>query len=410
MSRHQPCSWGGFVQRAGVVACMSMVMLGCSSPKADHGAAPGEYAFWPVLPADPHVQYLRSFRSSLDVSPGRESAFSRLVFGENNESAAAILKPYGVEMRAGRIYVCDSRANALTVLDLEKQQMRLVGVTGFNQVSNPVDVAVADDGMIYVADNERGGVLVFDREERFARAIGHDGLRPVGLEVHGDRLYVCNLAAQTVEIFDRHTGEAIGAFGGPGDEDGQFRVPLGIDIDKDGFVYVCDMMRCRLQKFTPDGELVGAVGALGDVAGSFSRPKQIAVDDDGIVYVVDASFNNVQMFNADFELLMAFGAAGTFPGAMNLPAGICVTSDSTSYFKDFAHPGFEISKVVLVTNQFGASKIAAYAFGSRREGWTVADLSSSSIDVSAGVGINPEAARLQIPADAVDPELDDERP
>jgi DNA-binding beta-propeller fold protein YncE len=232
----------------------------------------------------------------------------------------------------------------------------------------------------------------------------------VGLEVHGDRLYVCNLAAQTVEIFDRHTGEAIGAFGGPGDEDGQFRVPLGIDIDKDGFVYVCDMMRCRLQKFTPDGELVGAVGALGDVAGSFSRPKQIAVDDDGIVYVVDASFNNVQMFNADFELLMAFGAAGTFPGAMNLPAGICVTSDSTSYFKDFAHPGFEISKVVLVTNQFGASKIAAYAFGSRREGWTVADLSSSSIDVSAGVGINPEAARLQIPADAVDPELDDERP
>jgi hypothetical protein len=116
------------------------------------------------------------------------------------------------------------------------------------------------------------------------------------------------------------------------------------------------------------------------------------------------------MFNADFELLMAFGAAGTFPGAMNLPAGICVTSDSTSYFKDFAHPGFEISKVVLVTNQFGASKIAAYAFGSRREGWTVADLSSSSIDVSAGVGINPEAARLQIPADAVDPELDDERP
>ena len=390
------------------IAAAMLSLTGCSSSPDAGGFVPQDYAFWPVLPADPRVQYLRSYRSSLDISPRRDNAFSKMVFGDDEgASAAGINKPYGVAMRDAKIYVCDSRNNSLTVLDLKRKQMRLVGMTGFNQLSNPVDVAIADDGMIYVADNERGGVLVFDAQERFAKAMGHDGLRPVGLEVFGDRLYVCNLANQQVEIFDRMSGEMIGAFGGPGDEDGQFRVPLGIDIDKEGFVYVCDMMRCRIQKFTPDGELVAAVGALGDVAGSFARPKQIAVDSDGIIYVVDASFNNVQMFNADFELLMAFGSAGTFPGAMNLPAGICVDEDSVRYLEQFAHPGFDPVRLVVVTNQFGPDKVAVYAFGHRREGWTVADLSENSADVSEGVGENPDALRLQIPADAVDPEAPD---
>ena len=78
---------------------------------------------------------------------------------------------------------------------------------------------------------QRGGVLVFDQRERYARTIGHEDFRPVGLAVHADRLYVCNLASQVVEVFDRHSGARLGTIGGIGDEDGQFRVPLGIDTD-----------------------------------------------------------------------------------------------------------------------------------------------------------------------------------
>ena len=35
--------------------------------------------------------------------------------------------------------------------------------------------------------------------------------------------------------------------GSVGDEDGQFRVPLCVETDRDGNVFVSDMMRCRIQ-------------------------------------------------------------------------------------------------------------------------------------------------------------------
>ncbi|MBK7404382.1 MAG: hypothetical protein IPJ41_07025 [Phycisphaerales bacterium] len=389
------------------------LLAGCSGGGGASASKPrvsGQYAFWPMPPDDPHIQFLRSLNTADDLTGETASALSKLVFGEDEVNESAINKPYGVDMHSGRIYICDIRRNGVVVMDLQKKQMRILGITGFNSLANPVDVTVADDGQIYVADNERNAVLVFDSNERFSRVFGHDGFKPVGVVTHGDRLYVCNLDAQNVEILDRQTGNQVGTIGGPGDEDGQFRVPLGIDCDADGNVYVVDMMRCRLQKFSPEGEFIGAVGAMGDFAGSFARPKQIAVDRDGIVYVIDAAFQNVQMFDSQFRLLMHFGSAGEFPGAMNLPVGICVSEDGAQYFADRVHPGFAPKRVVVVTNQFPPFLVSVYAMGDRRPGWSIADLSASAEILPTGTEGNSEARRLQISPDQPEPTGDDQSP
>jgi hypothetical protein len=240
--------------------------------------------------------------------------------------------------------------------------------------------------------------MVYDAEERYSRAYGHPGFKPAALAVHGDRLYVTDMAAQRVEIFDRNTGASLGTIGTVGDEDGQFRLPLGIATDKQGNVYVVDMLRCRLQKFSPDGKFIGAVGAMGKVAGTFARPKHIAVDSDGTVYVVDAAFQNVQMFDDKFELLMHFGAAGDYPGAMSLPAGICVSEDSLDLFTDRVHPGFKPKRVIAVTNQFGPDRVALYVEGGLREGYTAQDLAKAAVVVLPGTGIpSAEENRLSAP-------------
>lgn len=386
------------IGRAASLAATLLLLAGCGGSTGSTSSKPsvsGMYAFWPRPPADPHIQFLQPIASREDVSPTKRSALSNLVFGEDQGLEGAIQKPYGVDMHNGRMYVCDIRKNTLVVLDFDKQQMRLVGATGFNTLTNPVDVHVADDGMIYVADNERMAVFVFDAQERFQRVIGHDEFRPVGLVTTGDRLYVCNIDQQIVEIFNRFSGERIGQIGTIGDEDGSFRVPLGIDADPEGNIFVVDMMRCRIQKFSPDGEVLAAVGAVADVAGSFVRPKQLAVDSDGIVYVVDAAFQNVQMFDSELRLLMHFGAGGNFAGAMNLPAGICVDETSLRFFADELHPGFDAKRIVLVTNQFGPAKVNAYAMGDRAEGWTVSDLTANALDTESGTGQNPQMAPLQ---------------
>jgi DNA-binding beta-propeller fold protein YncE len=336
------------------------------------------------------------------VAPTKSSGFEQLVFGKDVVRSEFISKPYGVAIRDGRIYVCDMRAKALTVLDLRKKQTRLVGVAGPNQLSHPVAVAVADDGTIYVADNIRDAVLVFDRSERFLRLISADKFRPVALAISGDRLYACDMRGQVVRVFDRASGKQVDTIGSVGDEDGQFRLPIGIAADRHGDIYVTDLMRLNsetprmaVQKFGPDGKFICAFGPLGDYAGSFARPKHIAVDNDGIVYIVDAAFQNVQMFDDQNRLLMHFGAPGDFPGAMNLPVGVAVCDDGLDVFADQLHPGFKPTRAIVVSNQFGEAKVSVYVLGQRREGTALSDLTSTAAAVHPGVE-TPDAERLRL--------------
>ncbi|USN99289.1 MAG: hypothetical protein H6810_01020 [Phycisphaeraceae bacterium] len=380
-----------------IVAALGAVLLaGCSTPSggAARPQATGTYTFWPLAPDEPRIQFVKSFRSGFDITTQRQSGLENMIFGEERDDISSIEKPYGVAMRKGCLYVCDIRRPSLTALDIKKEQVRLLGTQGANRLAHPVDVDIADDGMIYVADNERNAVVVFGADERYQTAFGVKDWKPVAVAIHGDRLYVCDLGHQQIVIMDRRTGEAISTFGKAGDADGEFRVPLSLDTDKDGFVYVCDMMRCRVQKFTPDGAYLSGVGELGDYAGSFARPKQIAVDGDGILYVVDAAFQNVQMFNDEFGLLMSFGSAGNYGGAMNLPAGLCVSDDSVDAFRDLIHPGFDAYRIIAVTNQFGEQKVSVYALGRRKDGWSIADLHKSS-NAKAGVGENARMGDLQ---------------
>lgn len=379
--------------------CVSLLLSGCSSaPSAAASPRAGDrtsYAFWPLFPDEPRVQFLRSLGGSADLSQTKSSALESIVFGKEVEKDATISKPYGLAMRDGRVYVCDMRAGSLVVFDLRKKQTRLVGTSGANRLGHPVAVAVADDGQIYVAESERGAIVVFDASERYSHSMGLPKFKPAALAVHGDRLYASDMLAQAVQVFDRTSGKHVGTVGSVGDNDGQFRLPLGIATDRTGNLFVIDMMRGRLQKFSPEGQFLAATGIIGDSAGAFARPKHIAVDSDGIIYVVDASFQNVQMFDDQLRMLMHFGAAGDFPGSMNLPAGICVDDATIALFRGDLHEGFEGKRVIAVTNQFGDAKVSLYAFGQKREGFAAADFARVATKVSQGVGATEETLMMQ---------------
>lgn len=357
---------------------------GCgSTAKVEEPKVDRAYAFWPQPPIEPRVQFVRAFAYSTDLAPEKQSGFDKLVFGSEAERALEINKPYGVDMRDGKIYVCDIRNLCVTILDLPKKQTRIVGVSGLNRFQNPVDLDVADDGMLYVADKLRG-IMVFDQAERYVNVFGHEKFQPIGIAVFGDRLYVCNMASQNVEILDRRTGHLLGSIGTVGDSDGQFRLPLGIDVDREGNLHVVDVMRCRLQKFSPEGKLLAAVGEATDSAGNFVRPKHVAIDDDGQVFVVDAAFQNVQVFDKEYRLLTSFGSAGSHPGSMSLPAGICIVDNRLNLFADEIHPFFNATRLILVTNQFGPQKISVYALGQLREGRTPQDLAAATAAIDKG--------------------------
>lgn len=339
-----------------------------------------QYSFWPPPPSEPRIQFLRSFGSSTDVTGTEQSGFDKLVFGEENKNVAEINKPYGVASHHGRIYVCDIRNTGLMAMDLSKQQTRLLGTTGQYKLMQPVDVEVTPDGMIYVADSRRG-IVVFDASERYAGTFSREKFEPIGIAVHGDLIYACNRTSQLVEVMNRLDGTLIKTIGSVGDDDGQFRLPLGIDTDKDGNIHVVDFMRCRLQKFSPDGKFLAGAGSASDTAGNFVKPKHVTIDRLGNIFVVDAAFQNVQIFDKDYHLLSSFGGGGAFPGSMNLPAGIAVFDGDPQLFGQFAHPFFETPTIVLVSNQFGRSKVSAYGIGQLKAGHTGKELAASLVPI-----------------------------
>lgn len=364
------------------VLCVTIAVLsGCASKPVEQ-AKP--YAFWPPYPDEPRLQYLCSFQSSASLE-GTKSKLDELVYGKEVQAVQNLVKPYGVKMFNGKIYVCDLRSAAVTILDIKSQQTLLMGRSGTETLQTPVDIAIADDGMKYVADLGRGRVFVFDAADRIAGSFSYGNWKPVGVAVFENELFVCDFTNQCVQVLDRFSGSFLRKIGSPGQGAGQFIRPLGITVDGQGNLYVADVLNCKLQKFNRKGEPVSRFGMISANVGGMVRPKHIDVDREGTIYVVDAAFQNVQLFDQLGRVYTFFGSAGSHPGAMYLPAGVDVHEGDMEIFAKYVHPSFQADRLVLVTNQFGDNKIAVYAYGKLKPGATVKDIESTKDIVKNGM-------------------------
>lgn len=368
------------------------LLIGLNGGCAQHEAPPPQAAaFWPSYPDEPRIQYLRSIEKSSDIQPPK-TTLQDLALGKDPESVLYVQLPYGVKMWQGRIYVCDISNQSVTIFDLHKKQTFVIGKGDADSMLRPCDIAIAPDGTKYVADNGRDQIFVYGPNDDFITSFAPPKLKPVALAVYQNELYACDIVGQRVVVLDRRTGNVLRTIGGPGTKLGQFIRPIGIAVDQQGFIYVMDVIKCQLQKFDRTGKFVMAFGQFGDNVGALARPKQIAVDKDGYIYVVDAAFQNVQIFDPRGRLLTFFGSPGPHLGAMNLPAGICVYDGDLDLFKQWVHPAFEPERLILVTNQYGPSKVAVYALGRLKPGMTVNDIRNTRGLISPGLASGKEAS------------------
>jgi len=377
-------------------ALAAIVLLGLAAGCTQQPPPSKPAAFWPPYPDEPRIQYLRSIEKSGDIQPPKTS-LEDLVLGKEPETVMMVKLPYGVKMWHGRIYVCDISNSAVEIFDIQKKQTFILGKGDSDHMMRPSDIAIAPDGTKYVADNGREQILVYGPDDRFTNVLAHKDVKPVAVAVYQDELFVCDQRGQRVVVLDRSTGNLLRTIGAPGMKRGQFVSPIGITVDGQGSVYVMDVIKCQLQKFDRAGKLLLAFGERGDNVGAMARPKQIAVDKDGFIYVVDAAFQNVQVFNQDGRLLTFFGSPGDHLGAMDLPAGISVCDTDIELFKDWVHPAFEPERLILVTNQYGPSKVAVYALGHLKAGKTVADISNTQGLVPSGLAKGNESKFAGIP-------------
>lgn len=207
---------------------------------------------------------------------------------------------------AGRVYIPDAGANLIRVYDASGSAVVVNGLstagTGNGQMTAPVDVAVAADGLtLFVAEG--------NRIQKFTSA---DGI--------------------TYAYSAKTSGYGTG--------NGQFQTITGVDTDAAGNVYGADGFGNRIQKFNSSLVYSAQVGTAGTGNGQFLFPTGIAVDKSGsgAVYTIDGSGAfRIQKFSLALAYVTKFGtSAGTGPGQFGNPLGVDVDALGIVYVGDSA--------------------------------------------------------------------------
>lgn len=86
-------------------------------------------------------------------------------------------------------------------------------------------------------------------------------------------------------------------FGERGKQPGQFDFPGQMALDRDGFLWVTDILNGRVQVFAKDGRFFGQVGRFGFGSGELFRPVGLAIDPSrDLVFVSDGYFGTISVF------------------------------------------------------------------------------------------------------------------
>ena len=74
------------------------------------------------------------------------------------------MKPYGVAIKEGMIYVCDTMVNSIEVFDVAKKRARYFTPRAEGRLQTPINLTIDADGTRYVADTGRGQVLIYAKD------------------------------------------------------------------------------------------------------------------------------------------------------------------------------------------------------------------------------------------------------
>jgi DNA-binding beta-propeller fold protein YncE len=336
---------------------LSLFLASCNR-HISKGNAPAESVIYPAPPDTARIQYLTSFSSSLNTV-GKRSSFARFILGE--QVSKPIMKPYGVTVKNGKIYICDTGLSGLEILDLEKNTFDYFVPKGKGQLKMPLNCFVDEEENLYVADGERAQVVVFDKSGKYIDCFGEkEKFKPTDVFIKDNKVWVTNSKDNNVVVYNKGTYGVLFTF--PmvqKGEDGFVYTPTNLYVT-DNEIYVSDIGDFKVKKYDHEGNYISSVGGNGTNVGQFVRPKGIAVDHDGNLFVVDAGFENTQIFDRNGKVLMFFGGPYKGPGDNWLPAKVTIDYDNLRYFQKYVDPEYNLRYLIIVTNQYGPDKVSVY--------------------------------------------------
>ena len=257
-----------------------------------------------------------------------------------NGSDARFFRPYGVAVdTAGNVFVADTlndQLRKLTPVGTNWVVSTIAGSAGNPGSSNGTNSDARFNGPNGIAVDATGSVYVADLFNHVIRKA-----TPTGT----------NFVVSTIAGLAGSPGFADGT-----NTDARFNLPIDVDLDIVGNVYVVDHLNSTIRKITPMGTnwavttLAGSPGNAGSTDGTgtaalFSFPRSIAVDGAGNLHVVDTGNNCIRRITPAGVVTTLAGAAGTDGSANDTgsaarffdPRGAGVDSTGTLYVADYGN-------------------------------------------------------------------------
>ncbi|MCZ2108623.1 MAG: TIGR03663 family protein [Dehalococcoidia bacterium] len=272
--------------------------------------------------------------------PGVDKS-GRLAFGGIGPQNGQFFAPTDVEADPqGNLYVIDTQTKKLQKFDKHGNFLAAVDIRNNpsdpNEASQPWGLGIAPNGDVVVADTFGWRIKVFDSNlEPTGVTFGtppKDTEHPGNMELFGPRdvafdqqgdMWVTDTGNGRIQVYTL-TGQYVRTVGARGSGNGQFNEPVGIDIAKDGTVFVADMYNRRVVLLHPDGTYSSSfpvdgwggqevtdkpyIRAIGNDRVAVSLPSK------GQVRIYDRSGNQLEVIAPSEEPL-------------NRPYGMAVTAD-----------------------------------------------------------------------------------
>src|SRR5436189_1841964 len=188
-------------------------------------------------------------------------------------------------------------------------------------------------------------------------------------------------------------GKVVKSFGG-----GMFIWPHGLDVDRDGNVWVTDAVAANrtpkgdkrgqiVVKFSPEGKVLTTLGTPAEEGSGpkhFTSPSDVAVSPNGDIFVADGHVDNgnnrVVKFSKDGKFIKDWGKTGWAPGEFHTLHAIAIDSRGRVFVGDRGNNRIQIfdqeGKSLATWTQFG--KPSGIFFDSRDQIY-VADSESDDV-------------------------------
>ena len=204
--------------------------------------------------------------------------------------------------KEGKMLVVDS-CYRVQMFDRNGKFLRSVGTKGKGrlQFMDPVSVVLSPDKRVFVCERENHRIQVLKSDLSFSHFIGKPGRKDCEFYLPNDisisrcgHLYVADTGNHRIQILTLD-GAYVGSFGHKGSRSGELYHPSHLCTDSDG-VFVSEEGNHRVSVFNLNGVFVRTIGCKGVASGQFNRPMGVAIDRNKSLYVCDSKNNRIQVF------------------------------------------------------------------------------------------------------------------